>query len=135
MTKRLLIVAIICIVAATSLLAAVFSGAQAVSRPDGIYVQWWAEDESGVVGYKIQRKAGSATQFDPIMTSIMPLRTDKAYEYIDLTAFKTTDNFYQYRVIAVDNRGNEISHVDVSIIHNSVSSVRRTWGSIKAMFR
>jgi len=135
MTKHLFVLAVLCIVATTSVLAAIFSGAQAISRPDGIYVQWWADDESGVVGYRIQRKAGAATQFDPIMTSMVPLRADKAYEYIDLTAFKTTDNFYQYRVIAVDNRGNEVSHVDVSIIHNSVSSVRRTWGSIKAMFR
>jgi hypothetical protein len=135
MTKSFFLLAVLCFVVTTSAFAGVFTGAQAISRPDGIYVQWWADDESGVVGYKVQRKAGTATQYDPVMTNLIPVRSDRSYEYIDLTAFKTTDNFYQYRVIAVDSRGGEVGHADVSIIHSSVSSVRRTWGSIKAMFR
>ena len=61
-------------------------------------------------------------------------RADKTYEYIDQTAYKTTDAVYVYRLKIVDNDGT-VSYSDERAIAHNVSSVKRTWGSIKALFR
>jgi hypothetical protein len=61
-----------------------------------------------------------------------PAGAGTEYSFRDKSVFRTTGNFYQYKVSIVSSAGN--SEYFVSVDH-SVSSVRRTWGSIKAMFR
>jgi hypothetical protein len=103
----------------------------AYSNGTNITVRWVSDDESGVTGYTIERKAGSSGAFvrltDP---ALAPKGSGSAYEFVDNSAFRTTDNFYQYRVTALGV--NTVYYVSVN---HSVNSVRRTWGSIKAMFR
>ena len=103
----------------------------AFSNGTNIIVRWVSDDEGGVNGYTIERKAGGSGTFvrltDPALT---PKGSGSAYEFVDNSAFRTTDNFYQYRITALGV--NAVYYVSVN---HSVSSVRRTWGSIKAMFR
>jgi len=103
----------------------------AYSNGTNIIVRWVSDDEAGVSGYTIERKAGTSSTFirltDPALT---PKGSGSAYEFVDNSAFRTTDNFYQYRITA--QGVNAVYYVSVN---HSVSSVRRTWGSIKAMFR
>jgi hypothetical protein len=95
-----------------------------------VTIEWYADDESGCSGYVVMRRSGINGSFTTITPSPMPLEEDKHYIFTDETAFRTTDNFYQYRVIPVGKS----EAYDVSVTH-STSGVRRTWGSIKAMFR
>jgi hypothetical protein len=86
----------------------------------------------------IERKAGGSGAFVPLVSQRIPAKgNNQEYKYEDQTAFKTTSStFYQYRLTPVNDAGQAVgSPYYVSIDHNSVSSVRRTWGSIKAMFR
>jgi len=53
---------------------------------------------------------------------------------LDETAFRTTGTFYKYRITAVYSSGARSDPYEIGVSH-TVSSVRRTWGSIKAMFR
>jgi hypothetical protein len=103
----------------------------AYSNGTNIVVRWASDDETGVTGYTIERKAGGSSTFvrltDP---ALAPKGSGSAYEFVDNTAFRTLDNFYQYRITALGV--NAVYYVSVN---HSVSSVRRTWGSIKAMFR
>jgi hypothetical protein len=106
------------------------TGLQANSRSSGIVVSWQSTDETGVSGYLVERKAGLSGQFIALQT-VTPKGSNQQYEYADNTVFRTNDNIYQYRITVL---GKSEEPYLVSVLH-SVSSVRRTWGSIKAMFR
>ncbi|MBN1155632.1 hypothetical protein JXB12_12010 [candidate division KSB1 bacterium] len=59
----------------------------------------------------------------------------KDYEYIDRSVFRATDNTFYYRIKIVDKNGSESLYSETIAVTASVSGVRHTWGSIKAMFR
>lgn len=102
----------------------------AYSNGTNIIVRWVSDDETGVTGYTIERKAGGSSMFVRLTDPLAPKGGGSVYEFVDNSAFRTTDNFYQYRITALGV--NAVYYVSVN---HSVSSVRRTWGSIKAMFR
>ena len=106
------------------------------ARSDGsnIIIQWVSDDESGVLRYEIERKAGMNGQF--IFLVQLPVRGSNAsYLYVDDSAFmRTTESVYFYRIKVDYTNGSSVYYGPVTVNHN-VSSVRRTWGSIKAMFR
>ena len=104
----------------------------ASSNGTNIFISWLSDDESGVLYYELERKAGSG-QF-VALSRITPMGNNASYNYTDDSAFRVTDNLYQYRVRAVFSNGASVTYGPIAVSH-SVSSVRRTWGSIKAMFR
>jgi len=104
----------------------------AYSNGTTITLRWVSEDETGTTGYVIERKSGSDGAFIRLTDSpISPKGSGASYEFVDNTAFRTTGSFYQYRILAV---GSGMDAYYVSVNH-TVNGVRRTWGSIKAMFR
>lgn len=113
------------------------SSLRAQDDGNGVAVRWTSLDESGVSGYLIERKAGGSGSFVPLVSQPIPVKgNNQNYFFEDETAFRTNGNFYQYRLTPVNGAGQPVgSSYYVSIDHNNVSSVRRTWGSIKAMFR
>ncbi len=56
------------------------------------------------------------------------------YSYTDKSVYKTNDYIFVYRLKIVDNNG-QLSYSDQASVSLSISGVKRTWGSIKAMFR
>lgn len=76
----------------------------------------------------------------PINGSFISIGTVEAkgnnstYEYVDESAYKTNDQVYVYRLKIVDNDGS-VSFSGVSHVAHSVSGIKQTWGSIKALFR
>jgi hypothetical protein len=106
----------------------------ASSNGENIVLRWLSEQESGVVRYELERKAGVNGQFF-LLVQIAPRGDNSSYDYVDDAAFRvTTETFYQYRIKVVFADGSSIYFGPISVSH-SISSVRRTWGSIKAMFR
>jgi hypothetical protein len=103
----------------------------AYSNGTNVVVRWVSEEEAGVKGYVIERKAGMEGPF-ALLTNppIAPTGNGSSYEFEDNSAFRVTDNIYQYRITAIGTGA--VYYVSVN---HSVSGVRRTWGSIKAMFR
>ena len=106
----------------------------AYSNGTTILVRWLTEDESGVVGFEIARKAGASGSFVVLTPKVQAKGDNSSYEFTDETAFRATDSFYQYRITVLYSDGRQSDPFFVVVTH-SVSSVRRTWGSIKAMFR
>jgi hypothetical protein len=103
----------------------------AYSNGNAIVIRWVSEDEKDVRGFSVERRAGANGGYVMLTTPHIPAKGNGSpYEFIDNSAFRTSDNIYQYRIIAVGN--GSVYHVTVS---HHVSSVKRTWGSIKAMFR
>ncbi len=98
-----------------------------------IIVKWSTTDESGIVSFDIYRRAGG--QGDFIKIGAVPARgVASDYVYADHSVFKVEDGRYEYKLRVmlsaappVDTKVAEISFLS--------STARRTWGSIKAMFR
>lgn len=104
----------------------------AYSNGSTVTIRWVSEDETNVTGYIIERKYGGGDNWIRITdTPIPPKGPGSSYEFIDNTAFRTTDNIYTYQITAV---GSGSLPYLVSVDHKT-TGVRRTWGSIKAMFR
>jgi len=104
------------------------------SNGDNIVVRWLSEQEAGVVRYELERKAGVNGQFF-LLVQISPKGDNSSYDYVDDAAFRlTTETLYQYRIKVVFADGSSLYFGPISVSH-TVSNVRKTWGSIKAMFR
>ncbi|MBL0174868.1 MAG: hypothetical protein IPP94_06345 [Ignavibacteria bacterium] len=104
-------------------------------RSDGnnIQLEWKTRAENSVQVFELQRRAGWQGEYLTIAT-MEPKGSNSFYEYVDRSAYKQQDNVYTYRLRIVDAGGPAAYSNEVSVSH-SVSSVKRTWGSIKAMFR
>ncbi len=119
-------------------LAAVLVDGSFIATPDAskITLRWVSSDESRVASYAIARAAGVNSNAFVDLESVLARGNGSSYEYVDNTVFKTTDSFYRYRLTPLDRGGNQVG--DAYYTGSSlgkVSGVRRTWGSIKAMFR
>lgn len=135
---RLIVGITLCILlAATAALAGGIKDGtlSASSNGTNIVVRWTSETELDVSGYRVERRAGPEGSPFVLLTSpdIAPRGDNAFYEFTDNAAYRTNDNIYVYRVTAVSRSGQSNAYY-VTVSHH-VSSVRRTWGSIKAMFR
>jgi hypothetical protein len=105
---------------------------QASSDGIAVTVRWVSDDETNVAAYEIQRSVPNGT-FQPIAT-ITP-KGPSLYEFVDHSAFMKATTLYQYRIQIISIRGDNPSPSTPVSVSHSVSGVRRTWGSIKSMFR
>jgi hypothetical protein len=105
-------------------------------RSDGnnITIEWKTRGESNLLYYEIQRKAGSSSEFMTLAT-VEPKGSNSYYSYIDRSAYKESSSVYTYRLKIVEGNGAPGSYSNEIPVSHGVSSVKRTWGSIKAMFR
>lgn len=116
----------------------IFAGAnipQGLSvRSDGnnIVIAWQSISETNLKQYVIQRKSGNGDYIDIAWVNPRP---DMNYEFTDKEVFKSSGSWYKYRLKIVDNDGSSSTLEQVGMISPNISSVKRTWGSIKALFR
>lgn len=132
MKKQFLIFLLILIV------PVVFAGAfivniSAESDGENIVVKWTTSQEIDLNHFVVERRSVNSS-FGPISENISAKGSNSNYEFVDQNAYKTTDAVYIYRLKIVSKNG-DIEHSGEISVSHSVSSVRRTWGSIKALFR
>lgn len=106
---------------------------QAHSDGNNVTIQWGTTEEVSLSEFVVERQAGSEGGFI-LIGSVAPKGNNSFYEFIDQTAFKTISSVYQYRIKIVSQDGSYTYSKTLTVSHN-VSSVKRTWGSLKAMFR
>jgi hypothetical protein len=106
----------------------------AVSRSASgdVLVEWNTGDESTLKYFEVQRMAGVQGEYTPL-TKVEPKGSNSSYQFVDKSAYKTSDAIYKYRLAIVDNDGT--TSYSQELVMSSLSGVKRTWGSIKAMFR
>ena len=107
-------------------------GLSASSNGNNVFVTWQTLEENNVKNFVVERKTQDS-QF--IEIGIVLPEKDKYYEYVDETAYKVSSTLYTYRVKIVDNNGNTTYSNEAPVLHDNISSVKKTWGSIKALFR
>lgn len=116
---------------------AVFAGTfleyfQGRSDGEDIRLEWKTQEEVNLQHFKIERKTPQSSFVD--ITTIQPKGSNSYYSYLDQSAYKPNNLIFIYRLKIVDTNGQVSYSNEVSVSH-SVSGVKRTWGSIKAMFR
>lgn len=109
------------------------SSLQAYSDGSVITIKFNTENEQNVDKFYVERRQGTEGAFVRI-TTLNP-KGPSLYEYVDNSAFKTTANIYQYQIRVTFTGGSADELVGPITVSHSVNSVKRTWGSIKAMFR
>lgn len=125
-------------------IAAVFSGTlmayaylsvfQGRSDGNNITIEWRTTQEVNVKNFVLERRAVNSTSYTALKT-FNPQGDNSYYTYTDENAYKTDGRVYIYRLAIVDQDGSVNHSNDISISHEALSGVKRTWGSIKAMFR
>ena len=107
---------------------------QASSDGVNVTIRWATDDESNVVRYEVQRSSGVNGDFVSIGE---PLSTKgpSVYEFVDHSAFMRTTTIYQYRIMIFFVNDPHGTPSQILTVSHTVSGVRRTWGSIKSLFR
>lgn len=103
-------------------------------RSDGedVRLEWKTSEEVNLQNFIIQRKNINSPYAE--ITTIVPKGDNSIYTYLDESAYKSNDLIFIYRLKIIETNGTESYSSEVPVSHN-VSGVKRTWGSIKAMFR
>lgn len=102
------------------------------SESENVKLEWKTGEELNLQHFIVERKNPQSSYTS--LATIQPLGSNKLYTYIDENAYKATDLIFIYRLKIVDTNGQSTYSSEVSVSHN-ISGVKRTWGSIKAMFR
>jgi hypothetical protein len=122
-----------------SFVGTVFAGASlyyfnASSDNGNIKLEWKSQEEKNIQHYILQRKSPTSSFID--IATINPKGDNSYYSYTDESAYKVQDLLFIYRLKIVDNdAARTTSYTQEVTVSHSISGVKRTWGSIKAMFR
>lgn len=116
----------------TLLANVVFSRFDARTEGNNIVVSWQASVESDISEYVLERKTLYDAQFIE-MARFQPHGTNSLYTYRDDRVFKVQSEQVSYR-LRIINTDNSFVVTDAITIDYTPTAVRRTWGSIKAMF-
>jgi len=106
----------------------------AKSNGSDVVIRWTTVDESGVQKFEVLRRSGWTGEFLVIGTVDQLRGNSSTYEFTDKSAFKADGGLYQYKIRIVNGQNPAPETEVVSVSHVS-SAAKRTWGSIKAMFR
>jgi hypothetical protein len=124
---------LIVLVAVSALYAGVYlEYFQGRSDGDDIRLEWKTGEEVNLQNFKIERKTPQNSYVE--IATVEPKGSNSYYTYLDQSAYKMSGLIFIYRLKIVDTNGQASYSNEVTVSHN-VSGVKRTWGSIKAMFR
>jgi hypothetical protein len=107
----------------------------AYSNGTDIIVDWRTVQESGVARFEILRRVGTEGEFLPVGLVNARRADNSTYEFIDRQVFKSSGGIYQYQVQVILESGQRLPPTPAVTVSHLSSAARRTWGSIKAMFR
>ncbi len=117
-----------------------FSDFRATSGSDGITLRWTTSQEDGIKDFAVEKASQVNGQFYQIDGTIAPTGSGSTYQFVDKDLYKTTSSaIFTYRVRADGGDGNTYYSNTITQPYDFSSGLsgvaKRTWGSIKAMFR
>ena len=98
-----------------------------------VILTWKTIDETNVREFQIERSSNDEP--DPKVIGSVTAAKLSLYVFKDQSAFKKITGYYYYNLIIVYTDNSRQTLNEQAEINHSVSGVRRTWGSIKSMFR
>jgi hypothetical protein len=121
-----------------------FDFIRAKSLGEDVMLEWSMKEESNIDYFMIQKKIedGSKDSYIYISSRIDSEGNNSFYQYTDEDSFYSkqqkdkfqSESIKSYRIEATTNSGEKIYSDDTYVTQN-VSSVRKTWGMLKEMFR
>lgn len=130
------------LLAATHVVALEVSVEYLSARSDGssITIEWKPAVERDILRYDIERSSDNRTW--TLVASLDPKGGGSVYRYIDTDVLgrgavndpKTAAKVYYYRLRIVGT-DNSITYTSSTAVTHNLSTVRRTWGMIKEMFK
>lgn len=95
-----------------------------------IKLEWEAQSEKGVLEYQVYRKFNN----EPVLKHLATISPDQSnkYEFLDDDIFKDNSKVINYELHVITE--DQVFKFYTSLSHNP-TSIQRTWGSIKSMFR
>jgi len=100
-------------------------------------LKWGTQNELNLKGFDVERARGDIAGIYVkigFVEAISGVQGKKNYTFEDGQIFKDLASVFHYRLKILDDDGAS-SYSKVVTVTPTISSVRRTWGSIKAMFR
>lgn len=105
------------------------------ARTEGtrVVLTWQTEAEPDVVAYEIFRRTPTSTGF-VLLHTLAAHGAGKPYVFTDTNLYKEASALAEYRVEAVYRAGTRQS-LFTEQVNYTTTGIRRTWGSLKAMFQ
>ena len=103
------------------------------NESDSVLLEWKTGTEDNLNRFEIERSASAPNNFVSL-GSVTAIGNNSYYYFRDNTSLQSSGQIYYYRLKLVDNNGNYVYSQTITVTH-IISSVRDTWGSIKAIFR
>lgn len=132
MKNRMLKIVAVFLISAFAFAGAYLDFFHASSDGSNVKLEWKTGEENNLKSFVIERRNPQSSFIE--IATISPKGDYSYYSYIDESAYKTKDLIFIYRLRIVDQNQAKSYSSEVSV-SQSVSGVKRTWGSIKAMFR
>jgi hypothetical protein len=137
-TYLLLTVFIFLVITAATVVVQEFSADIPDTSKNEIHLKWIVMENEGVMHYTIKRKMVRDVDFilvNTIESSSMGANP-RQYEYIDKNVFRNNSNTEPvlYELYVTTTNGNQ-TLIGQTEVNYSSTAIRRTWGSIKAMFQ
>jgi uncharacterized protein YbaA (DUF1428 family) len=113
-----------------------FDAAIPAQSQNTIVLTWVVENEMNVKHYLIKRKMLADNDFTSIHTETARAQDSQTYSWRDTGVFKATSGGepVAYELYAVYTDNSE-QFIDQASVNFTSTAIRRTWGSIKAMFQ
>lgn len=96
-------------------------------------ISWKSDTEEDVRSYELYRKTAYAAAFSSIQT-FSAHGTGKEYKFTDNQVYKAASEQVDYRLEVVFQNGLR-QQIAEKKVNYTPTAIRRTWGSIKAMFQ
>lgn len=114
----------------------IFRSIKAESKGSEIEIVWKTDADATFHTYEVERRSNEVPTYRRI-GSLVVRGSGGTYSFVDNGAFFKTDadKEFTYRIRAIGNSGEEQYSPPVTVSHKVVSSVRRSWGMIKELFR
>ena len=98
-----------------------------------VLVTWQTEVEVDVAAYEIRRRTPTSTGF-VLLTTVQAQGAGKPYAYTDGDLYKEISAMADYELTAVYHNGTR-QLLFTAQVNYTTTGLRRTWGSLKAMFQ
>ncbi|MBU1096004.1 MAG: hypothetical protein CVV23_11540 [Ignavibacteriae bacterium HGW-Ignavibacteriae-2] len=131
--KRTLLISFFIFLSINLIAEAFLVSFNARSESDKIILTWQTAQEINIKEFVVERESSNSSFVE--IARIKATGDNSVYTYIDENAFKTADAIYKYRLKIVEYNSNNPTYSMEVVVSHSPSPVKRTWGSIKALFR
>lgn len=134
--KAVLLLVSAIIIGAGSIKVTKFEAEIPAQSQNAIQLTWAVETEQSVKHFRIERKMLNDMNFMPVHTEPARNSGPGTYTWRDSGVFKATSGGEPvvYELYAVFNDNSE-QYIDQASVNFTSTAIRRTWGSIKAMFQ